>query len=153
MMNMKRKKQSLSYFLCIMLIVAMALFTNGCGGDKKTQDDSVKTETNTFSDAKVLGEGNVVFDFTVVDLEGTETVFEIHTDKTTVGEALLDAELIAGDQGDFGLYVKTVNGITLDYEKDGAYWSFYINDEYAMTGVDATNITEGDSYCFKAEKA
>ena len=79
--------------------------------------------------------------------------FEIHTDKKTVGEALLDVGLIAGEEGEYGLFVKTVNGITVDYEEDGAYWAFYIGDEYATTGVDATDIEEGASYSFKIEKA
>ena len=52
---------------------------------------------------------------------------------------------------DYGLYVKEVNGITADYDVDGTYWAFYINDEYASTGVDSTNITEGDNYSFKVE--
>ena len=59
--------------------------------------------------------------------------------------------MIAGEDGDYGLYVKTVNGETVDYDKDGKYWAFYINGEYGMTGVDATDIVEGDSYAFKAE--
>ena len=43
--------------------------------------------------------------------------------------------------------------MTLDYDTDGAYWAFYINGEYAMTGVDATSIEAGASYTLKAEKA
>ncbi|MBQ2923597.1 MAG: DUF4430 domain-containing protein, partial [Tyzzerella sp.] len=53
----------------------------------------------------------------------------------------------------YGLYVKTVNGTTLDYDKDGMYWSFYINGDYAMTGVDVTEIKAGEKYSFKAEKS
>ena len=59
--------------------------------------------------------------------------------------------MIAGDESEYGLYVKTVNGITADYDKDGVYWAFYVNGEYAQTGVDSTSITEGDSYSFKVE--
>ena len=69
-----------------------------------------------------------------------------------MGEALLDAGLIAGEESGYGLYVKTVNGTTLDFDKDGAYWAFYINDEYAQAGVDSTSITAGETYAFKAEK-
>ena len=49
------------------------------------------------------------------------------------------------------IYVKTVNGVTLDYDKDGKYWAFYVNGEYAQTGVDSTDITAGAEYSFKAE--
>ena len=69
-----------------------------------------------------------------------------------VGDALTELNLISGDEGDYGLYVKTVNGITADYDTDGSYWAFYVNNEYAQTGVDLTPITEGDYYSFKIEK-
>ena len=157
-MQKKFSKKLLSLILSMMLIVAMALCTTACGGKKSTTEDSqVKTESSTSEkastsdDNNVLGEGNTEFTCTVVDKEGNETVFEIHTDKTTVGEALLEVGLIDGDMEDYGLYVKEVNGITADYDVDGTYWAFYINDEYASTGVDSTNITEGDNYSFKVE--
>lgn len=50
------------------------------------------------------------------------------------------------------LYVKTVNGITADYDTDQTYWAFYVNGEYASTGVDSTPVNEGDTYEFKVEK-
>lgn len=154
-MKMKRLKSKLSFFLCIVLIVATALTTTGCNDKKEketvTSESVTESSAEAVSDANVLGEGSTSFMFSVVDKDGNEEVFEIHTDKTTVGEALLELELIAGDESEYGLYVKTVNGITADYDKDGVYWAFYVNDEYAQTGVDSTNITEGDSYSFKVE--
>ena len=147
-MQMKRNNKLLSLLLCIVLTVAMALFTIGCNDDNK--ETTLKTEQPK-SEATVLGEGATEFAFTVVDKDGNETVFEIHTDKTIVGDALLELELIAGDEGDYGLYVKTVNGTTLDYDTDGKYWAFYVNGEYAVSGVDTTEITEGGLYEFRAE--
>ena len=85
-------------------------------------------------------------------VEGNETKLTIHTDKTTVGEALLELGVIAGEDGQYGLYVKEVIGIEADYDKDGVYWAFYVNGEYAMTGVDQTEIVDGEAYAFKAEK-
>ena len=87
----------------------------------------------------------------MTDAESKETVFEIHTNKKTVGEALLELNLIAGEQQSAGFYVKTVNGVTVDYDKDGKYWAFYIGGEYAMSGVDTTKITPGATYAFKVE--
>ena len=163
--------KALSLILCTVLIAAMALFTMGCSDNaSKTTTEAPQTtvaettaevttqaptEAETTAEvvlATVLGEGQNVFAFTVVDGESQETVFEIHTDKTVVGEALLELELIAGDMGDYGLYVKVVNGITADWDVDGTYWAFYIDGEYAMTGVDVTEIVAGSSYAFKVEK-
>lgn len=151
-MQMKRSKRLMSFILCNALIVAMALFTIGCNGRTGNSTPSgTGTEVNVQADSGQLGEGSTKFNFTVVDKDGNETQFEIHTDKETVGEALMELELIAGEESEYGLYVKTVNGITADYDKDGVYWAFYVNDEYAATGVDSTTITEGDSYSFKVE--
>ena len=134
--------KSLSLAVCIVLIAATALFTTGCNDSKAT---SVPSETQVSSQT-------VGFTFKVTDASGKETDFTISTDKKTVGEALLEKDLIAGDESEYGLYVKTVNGVTLDYDKDGMYWAFYVNGEYAQTGVDSTDITAGAEYAFKAEK-
>ena len=91
--------------------------------------------------------------FTVVttDLEGKETTHTIKTDAATIGEALIEEGLIKGHTTEYGLYVDEVNGIALDWDKDGKYWAFYINGEYAQTGVDTTNVEDGAVYTFKPE--
>lgn len=162
-MQEKSRKKLFSSILCMVLIVAMALFTTGCNGSTGNGDGGNPTQTaqgaenrqdggsQSGEEPRQLGEGSTVFLFTVVDQDGGETSFEIHTDRETVGEALLELGLIDGEEGEYGLYVKTVNGITADYDKDGTYWAFYINGEYAASGVDTTTITEGDSYSFKVE--
>ena len=108
-------------------------------------EGAVYSLTKTIS-YTVMGEGSTSFYLTVKDVDGTVTKFQINTDATTVGEALLALELIAGDESDYGLYVKVVNGITADYDVDKSYWAFYIDGEYAQTGVDATDIVAGTTY-------
>lgn len=142
---MTRTNKLLSLILCMVLIAAMAL--TGCGAK-----DAPAAQSTVYENGATIGEGATAFPFTVTDGEGTESTFTVLTDKTIVGEALLDAGIIAGEDGDFGLYVKTVNGITADFDVDGTYWAFYIDGEYAMTGVDATDITAGSTYSFKVEK-
>ena len=93
-----------------------------------------------------MGEGAAMFHLVVRDLDGTAASFEIHTDAETVGEALLALELIEGEIGDYGLYINSVNGITADWDTEQAYWAFYVNGEYAMTGVDATPVIAGAIY-------
>ena len=154
MIMMKKTNQTRKYssfILCMVLIVAMALSATGCNGGGETAVSSGTEANASQSENTVLGEGSVSFPFTVVDLDGMETQFEIHTDQAIVGDALEELGLIAGEEGDYGLYVKTVNGITVDYDADGKYWAFYINGEYAATGVDSTPVTEGESYTFKVE--
>lgn len=137
----------LSLILVFVLIAATAL--TGCSG-KPAETTAPPVETTPVT---TLGEGEATFDLTIVDKEGTTHLYRISTDAEMVGQALLDLELIDGEEGPYGLYIKSVLGQVLDYETDGMYWSFYVNGEYAMTGVDTTPITGGDSYQLKAEAA
>ena len=92
-----------------------------------------------------LGEGGKTLIVEVL-AEDKKVTFTIHTDEDTVGEALLALGLLEGEEGPYGLYVKKVNGILADFDKNQSYWAFYINGEYAMTGVDGTEIEEGAIY-------
>ena len=128
-------KKALLICLCLVLTAATVLAMTAC-----KKEDPGDRETP------------VTFTLKVVDLEGNETVEVIKTQKWTVGAALLAEGIITGEEGQYGLYIKTVNGITADYDVDQTYWAFYIGEEYAMTGVDKTDITDGATYTLKIEK-
>ena len=121
--------------LCTVLIAATVLTLTACKKENEGERDTP-----------------VTFTLKVVTLDGTETTTEITTKKWTVGEALLDKGIIEGEDGAYGLYIKSVNGITADYDVDQTYWAFYIGGDYAMTGVDKTEITDGATYSLKVEK-
>ena len=107
-------------------------------------------EEATYRDDTELGEGNT--DFTLTVKAGEESInFSISTDKKTVGEALIELGLVEGEEGTYGLYILKVNGILADYNVDQTYWAFYINGEYAMTGVDSTDIVNGAAYTLSRE--
>lgn len=138
----KNIKKTGIFAICI-IILAFTLCS--CTAKNDFKGEPVYTE-NT-----VLGEGETTFSISVIDYNGKETVFDISTDKTIVGEALTDFELIEGENGPYGLYIKSVNGIRADYDIDGKYWAFYINGEYATSGVDTTEIIPGANYMLKVE--
>ena len=158
-MKLTSTKKALSLLLCVVLIAVIALFATGCGAEKpeKPPVSTTKVEATLSSTDAVegnpvkMGQGEKQFTFKVTDLNGKTSVFEINTDKATVGEALMELDLIQGEDGPYGLYVKTVNGTTVDYDKDGKYWAFYVNGEYASQGVDSTEIEANTIYEFKAE--
>ena len=95
--------------------------------------------------------GKTTFTVVTVDLEGKETTFTVKTDAETVGEALEAEGILKGHDAEYGLYIDAVNGVELDWERDGKYWAFYVNGEYAQSGVDTTNVEEGAVYTFKPE--
>ena len=138
-------RKTLSLVLVFVLIAAAAL--TGCSG-APAETTAPPAETVPVT---VLGEGSKSFELTIEDKEGTEHHYLIHTDEEMVGFALIAHELIEGEEGPYGMYIKSVLGQTLDYETDGMYWAFYVGTEYAMTGVDQTPITEGIRYMLKAE--
>ena len=119
---------------------------------EESSEVSEKAAAAETAEATNIGEGNTEFAFEVVLEDGTTTLYNVHTDEKTVGAALLGVNLIAGDDSEYGLYVKTVDGVTADYDKGGTYWAFYIDGEYASTGVDSTDVVPGSTYSFKVEK-
>lgn len=125
--------------LALTLLLTLSLLSCSLFGDKDVWEDAVYTEDTT------LGEGAKTV---TVELEVEDHLitFTVLTDETVLGDALLAVDLISGEESQYGLYVKVVNGMTADYDKDGHYWSLLIDGDYAMTGVDSTEITEGTVY-------
>ena len=146
-MKLNSKTKMLSKLLCIVLIVAMALCLGGCGKKNVPEYTTVVIENG-----KTYGSGANEFTYKVVDPDGNEVIATVKTDKTIVGEALLENNFIAGEAGQYGMYIKSVNNITLDWDRDAMYWGLYVNGEYAITSVDLTEITNGAEYTLKAEK-
>ena len=133
-------------FFCALLVAAMLLTLNGC----KTDPKPVRS-TDDFENAEVIGSGKSELYFSVSFPDGTRKSYIVKTDSLFVGEALSSVGLIDGEKGPFGLYVKTVSGVTLDYDQDGHYWAFYLNGEYAISSADETPVESDVIYEFKAE--
>ena len=141
---MKQVLKSTAIIVLIVIMSCMALVS--CNDKNDGSEKMLYTEDTT------LGEGKVQFTFVCEHIDGKKITFKINTDKTTLSEALKDVNLIEGEDSQYGLYVKKVNGITQDYDIDGSYWALYIDGEYAQTGVDSTTIDPVKTYTFKAEK-
>lgn len=122
------------------LVLALMLSLAACGAKAEGLWANA-----TYTEDTELGEGATTITVEVTAEDKTVT-FTIHTDGTTLRQALEENGLIAGDESDYGLYVKTVDGMTADYDADGLYWAFYKSGEYLMTGVDTTEIADGEQY-------
>lgn len=157
--------KNMSKLVVMMLIAVMALTFTACSSSEDAVTEEVVTEEVVTEDETeditaddsmddvsdeitAIGEGSTVFTFTVTFEDATMHLYEVSTDATTVGDALVEVGLIEGEDSEYGLYVKTVDGVTLDWDTDAAYWAFYIDGEMAMSGVDTTDIVEGSTYTF-----
>ncbi len=122
--------------LCILLV--------SCGATENAKDI---WESATYTENQEFGNGEKTIQVEVL-AEEKSVEFTVHTNKETLGDALTEHDLISGDQGTYGLYVKVVNGIFADYNITKSYWAINKDGEAMLTGVDSTDITDGDSYEF-----
>lgn len=118
-------------WIALALIAAMAVCLFGCGAPASQETTAAQGKT---------------FTVTVVHADKTSKEFTFTSKKEYVGQALLAEKLVSGSNGAYGLYIETVDGEEAIYAESGAYWSFYIGDEYAQTGVDRTPIEDGAAY-------
>lgn len=139
-------KKFFAALLGLALAAALILSMSACG-----KGDSGAGPAPAEGAVTRLGEGENQFSFEVTFSDGSVSVYDISTDEQTVGAALMELGLIGGEDGQFGLYVTTVCGETVEYENGGRYWAFYVDGEYAVSGVDTTQVSPGTVYAFRVE--
>ncbi len=128
-------KKILSFVLAIVVMLSLVC----CGNNTDIWADA------TYKEDTVFGEGSKTVVVEVVVLEHSVD-FTINTDASTLGEALKAHALVEGEESEYGLYIKKVNGILADYDIDATYWAFSKNGEMVLSGVDTTEIANGEHY-------
>ena len=82
----------------------------------------------------------------VIMADGSSKEFTAKTDAEFLGTVLLDElKLVEGEMGDYGLYIKTVNGYTAN-DANQEWWCLTKGGEDVMTGADYTPIYDGDKF-------
>ena len=131
-------KKTLTFTLVLLLIALFAM--TGCKvTDDNPLDGAVYTEDTS------IGEGDITYTLKVVVGESTVT-FTVKTDKTNLAEALVESGIVEGDNEQFGLYIKRVNGILADYNVNGAWWSLSVGGEVSSVGADSITVEDGGCY-------
>ena len=141
----------LAWVVVTVLLAAMVLGATACSKEQGGEETTTTAATTVAEQGNTIGEGQTSFTFEVTHLDGTTKSFTVKTDASTVGEALVGVGLIAGEDGPYGLYVKTVDGETVDYDTHKKYWAFYVDGTMSMNGVDKTDVVAGTVYAFRAE--
>lgn len=89
--------------------------------------------------------GNKHITVEVVHKDGSSKEFEYQSTKEYLGEVLEDEKLVEGEKGQYGLFIKTVDGETVpDGSKD--WWCITKNGEMLSTSADQTPIADGEHY-------
>ncbi len=101
-----------------------------------------------FSFAPRTVEGAKEISIEVVDDQAVSKSYTVHTDAEYLRQALEETQglTVEGTESAYGLMVETVNGLTADYNANGAYWAFYVDGEYCSYGVDEQPVADGQSY-------
>ena len=103
---------------------------------------------SVFREKPVEGSKSVTIE--VTGLESEKTEYTLKTDAEYLRQAMEEAETdgltFSGQESEYGMMVDTVNGLTADYNADGAYWSFYVNGEYCNYGIETQPVEDGDVF-------
>ena len=149
------KKQTLTRILLALVLILALTCTMALTACKKEPAPEVETEgegerTGAWRDATYtkdteLGEGEKTVTVKVV-AEEQEIVFTIHTNEQYLDKAMLAHELVTGEDGQYGLYLETVNGMLADYNIDQTYWSVCKDNTPLPVGISSVEISDGDSF-------
>lgn len=113
---------------CVVLVAVIALFAG--------------IYFATRPDAEV-GAKNITV--TVVHKDLSEKVFEVNTDAENLEEVLVGEKIVEDNQTEFGLYILTADGETVD-EANAEWWCITKGGETLFTGAKDTLIADGDKY-------
>ena len=83
----------------------------------------------------------------IIHKDGTEKKLEYDTDAEFLADLLLEKELVTGySSEEYGFTIESVDGVTADWNVDGAYWALYEGEEYATTSAAGIVLTDGGVY-------
>ena len=136
--------RALAVLLALICVLSMVFTFVACQNEDGADESSTPVESP---------ETKITITLEVIGPDGSSKEHVISTSPENNLRQALEAEgLIAGDESQYGLYVKVVDGITADYDVDGSWWSLSKDGEMLMTGVDSTPIADGDHFDFTYTK-
>ena len=123
----KQKKTILA--VALLLVLVIGALTAYCILGPKANDNSA----------------GIGIHVTVYHGDGSEKTFDIRTESENLRGALEQEKLVSGEEGEFGLFILTVDGETVNAANE-EWWNITKSGEMLMTGVEDTMIADGDSY-------
>lgn len=132
------------------LLCAISVTLTACGKTAPAASGSVISSADRWSGAVYtedaeIGSGAHTALITVT-IDGKSVTITVKSDKDNLAEMLVDSGLVEGDEGEYGLYIKRVNGVLADYDADGAYWSLMQNGLPTAAGASSITVKDGDAY-------
>lgn len=137
-------KRGLALVLTLLMI---ACCFAACGSNASSGTETSGTSSTAEGSSAAATEGGKTITLTVVHKDGSSKDFTIKTDAENLRNALEQEKLVEGEEGDYGLYVKTVDGETVN-DANEEWWCLTKGGAQVNTGVDDTKIADGEAYEF-----
>lgn len=102
-------------------------------------------KTAQYKEDTELGEGKNSVKIEV-KADGKSVTLTVHSDSDNLEKILTENKLVEGDQSEFGLYIKKVNGIRADYDADKAYWALCKDGTPTSTGASGITVANDEHY-------
>lgn len=120
-------------FVSIVALVCLAALLCACSVKLPFGNEAATGEKKTFT-------------LQIVHADGTTKEQEITTRQVYLANALFDEKILTEEDAlQTGMYT-IVDGEEASWEKDQAYWGFYVNGDYAVEGMNTTEIEDGAVY-------
>lgn len=129
------------------LFAAALLVFNLAACSKQVNKEVDPSDKSTYSE---IGTGARSFYLDII-FEEHEKHYKISTGQSNVGPALEELGLVEGHNGEYGLFIESVEGEKHVYEEDGKYWAFYEEGQYAVKSIDRTPIKNEALYALRVE--
>lgn len=154
---MKKTRTALAALLCMIAVTLTACGekteTPGSSGSSTVVSDAGGNSSTgaglwsaaTYTEDTEIGAGAHTALITVT-IDGKSVVITVKSDKDNLAEMLVETGLAEGDESEYGLYIKRVNGVLADYSVDQSYWSLLQNGTPTAVGASSITITDGDAY-------
>lgn len=149
---MKRTKALLAALLCALTLTGCG---NGTSGGSSAQNASATSaaasgvdalwENAVYKEDASVGEGahNVKIE---VKIGSKSVTLDVKSDKDNLADILTENNIVEGETSAYGLYIKKVNGVSADYDTDGAYWGVCRDGTPTPTGVSSITVADGEHY-------
>ncbi|MCI8292907.1 MAG: DUF4430 domain-containing protein [Hespellia sp.] len=98
-------------------------------------------------------QGSKAITVSVVYDDGSQDDYKIRTDAEYLRDVTDEIEEleIDGHYDGTSFYIDAVNGVTADYDADGAYWAIYVDGEYGNYGFEKQPVADGAAYEIRYE--
>lgn len=99
-----------------------------------------------FSEKAVEGGKNISVE--VIGNEKEAVRYELSTNQEYLLGALQEIEELEmeSEDGPYGPMLLSINGEFAEFNTNGAYWAFYVNDGYCNYGVAEQPVEDGDAF-------